>query len=536
MRIQIPSFKGIVPLGDPRVLAPEIAVEAVNCRFERGNLEPYKELTTLPTSLNFGAKSIFLYSDIHWLSWNKDVDVILSPVIDDDYNSVIWTGDVEPRIGYNDSVTGSATPPDGFTPLGVPMRENAPITIVDTLDNEQDEFETENDETRFYLYTYVNNRGQESAPSVVSNKVELKNPDATVRLQLPTMDSALTGDRQITDIRIYRTGTTLETSDFYYVTQLPVARAGTTYDDSATELQGTTLDTYNHEPPNEDMIGICAMPNGIACGFFDKTICFSEPYLPYAWNSDNQQATEHKIVALSVIGNSVVVGTEGNPYIFSGVNPSAISGVKLELKQACVSKRSMVDMGDYALYASPDGLVMVTGQSAELITKTIIRRDQWQEKYKPSTIHACHFEGKYIAFYDNSKGFIYDPQTQTLVDLDFYADGTYNDLKNDKLYLIKDNALQVWDDDVVLKPMRWKKRFELNGRTLPCCMRVESDDLAYITVKVWVDGNEVLNTNPASETFWLPPLRGEYFEIEVSGQGVVRGIVLAQSMRELQYG
>jgi len=537
MKISIPTFKGIVPLADPRLLAPEIATEAVNCRFETGNLEPYRDLMNDNSQIEANASSIFLYRDPileFWLSWAADVDVILSPVIDDDKNTVLWCGDgAYPRIGYNDRVTGNATPPNISYQLGVPA-PTSPLLIAGVDNNEQDENATENDETRFYLYTYVTENGEEGPPSPVSGEVTILNPTtATVNLSIPVEQA---NNSNISHVRIYRTGTTLDSSDFYLVTTLTTGTS--TYADNNVDTQSVTLTSTEYDMPPANLKGLVAMSNGIVAGFFDNTVCFCEPYLPYAWPVGYRQATDYRIVGTVAVGNSVIVTTEGNPYIFSGVSPDGITGIKLEEKQSCESKRSIVDMGDYAIYASPDGLVAASEQSTKLITEGVIRRDQWQKKYYPSTIHACHFDGKYIAFYNNAAGFIYDPRTQTLVDLDFYAQACFNDLKNDRLFLVVNDSLKVWDHKLAFtyQTMRWKKRFELNGKPLPTCIRVETDNTDDLTFKLWVDGVEKMNVSPASEVFWLPPLRGEYFEIEVSGTANVRGIVMADNKRDLQHG
>lgn len=530
MKIKIPTFKGVVPLADPRLLSPEVATEAVNCRFERGNLEPYKNWVADTTPIEANAQSLFRYADAFWFSWDLDVDVILSPTIDDDKNTVIWTGDLlYPRIGYNSNVTGNLTPPNVSYQLGVPA-PSSPL-VIEIVNNEQDDEDTENDETRFYVYTYVTENGEEGAPSAASNETTLLSTSATANITIPAMAA---NNSNVTQLRLYRTGTTLDSSDFFLVTTLPIATAN--YSDSAVKVQSITLNTIDFDMPPENLQGLTLLPNGIAVGFFDKTICFSESFLPYAMPIGYRQTTEHKIVGIGVTGNSVVVTTDGNPYIFSGVSPNNMSSIKLEEKQACVSKRSVVDMGDYVIYASPDGLVAASSQSTKLLTESLIRRDQWQEKYNPETIHAGQFEGKYMGFYSGTSGFIFDPRTQTFVDLDFYATAMFNDLKKDQLTLAVGGGLKVWDADVTNKTLRWKKRFELNGKILPSCAKVETDNRDSLSFKLWVDGVLKMDANPASETFWLPPLRGDYFEIEVSSDTAIRGIVLAEEMRALHYG
>ena len=50
-------------------------------------------------------------------------------------------------------------------------------------------------------------------------------------------------------------------------------------------------------------------------------------------------------------------------------------GIRIESGEACLSKRSMVDMGEYIIYAGPDGLTAVQGATATVITQNIITQN-----------------------------------------------------------------------------------------------------------------------------------------------------------------
>ena len=69
----------------------------------------------------------------------------------------------------------------------------------------------------------------------------------------------------------------------------------------------------------------------------------------------------------------------GEPSIVSFTNPAAAAQAEIENPRACVSKRSMVEMGDFDLYATADGLVAVDGSgNAPLITASVIDRYEWK--------------------------------------------------------------------------------------------------------------------------------------------------------------
>ena len=131
---------------------------------------------------------------------------------------------------------------------------------------------------------------------------------------------------------------------------------------------------------------------------------------------------------------------------------------RLDTAHACISKRSMVDMGDMALYASPDGLVRIAGGRADLMTRNIISPEDWRQRFQPDTIHTCFHDGRYFGFYGNSVnggGFIFSPDDGTFTELGTYADACFRDLQDDSLYLAIGNIIQAWDKGTELMPFRW---------------------------------------------------------------------------------
>ena len=177
--------------------------------------------------------------------------------------------------------------------------------------------------------------------------------------------------------------------------------------------------------------------NGIAAGFAGNEFIPSEAYLPYAYPIGYRQSVEHDIVAISPTSTGFVVATKGYPHSFVGVSPDGLSSQKLDVKQACVSGASLVDMGEFAIYAGPDGLVAAGESRAEVITLDLFSRREWQG-FNPETIHAYYYEDYYIGFYGDTAGtgagiggFIYNPSTSDFIHLDFYATAGYNDLETD---------------------------------------------------------------------------------------------------------
>ena len=74
--------------------------------------------------------------------------------------------------------------------------------------------------------------------------------------------------------------------------------------------------------------------------------------------------TEDDIVAIASTSGGVTALTDGQPYFISGTDPSAMTATRIDLAQACLNEHSVVDMGQYVIYAGADGLCAVEGEQA----------------------------------------------------------------------------------------------------------------------------------------------------------------------------
>ena len=259
-------------------------------------------------------------------------------------------------------------------------------------------------ETRAYVYTYVTDWGEESAPSPASALVETDQND-TVGVTV----FAPPPERNIVGWRLYRSSTTGFGAAYQLIADKAAPNAvldgvafnyfaitGLTYEDALRqeELQ-ESLQTLTWLEPPENLIGLVGMPNGILAGFYGKTVCFSEPFAPYAWPLEYQLTTEHNIVGLGVFGQTLVVLTEGWPYYGSGADSASMSLQKLEQPQACISKRSIVSMDNGVLYASPDGLCIAGPDGIRVLSQGAFSKEDWQAAVGQTPLGMYH-EGRYF--------------------------------------------------------------------------------------------------------------------------------------------
>ena len=545
--IDVGSFIGMVPGLAVRKLPTEASELAKTIRSQSGDLEAWRGMSDVAAVLSGGiVRSIFLYNTDHWFSRNVRANFMSSPVAQDPYDRVYFTEEGGyPKVTSNLIATGGNPKPTAAYQLGVPAPDSA-VTAVVTVDEGADPETFSDDETRFYVMTFVTEYGEEGPPGPVSDAVELGSPSTeVVTLTLPGL---AVNPYNVNRKRVYRTVTTGAGTDYFLVGEVSLATAtlvDSVFSTGEVEVPaglGKVLDTTNFDMPPENMQGLVMGVNGIAAGFAGNELLISEAYLPHAWPLDYRRATDHEIIGIVPTSVGFVVGTKGYPYILSGIAPDSMSSEKLDSMQACVSGASMVDMGEYALYAGPSGLVAAASGRAELITDKIITAREWA-KYMPETIHAYRYQDKYIAFYGDVDGtgtgvggFVFDPRTGTFFELDFYATAGYNTIENDQLYFVIGGELKQWDADE-LAPIEytWKSKI-FKGRPIALsAAKIYTESPENAGFRLWADGVLVLTHNELpGETFRLPNVRASEWQFELTGTAPVQRVSLGTAMSDFE--
>ena len=422
-----------------------------------------------------------------------------------------------------------------------------------------------------YVYTFVSAYGEEGPPSAASTVVTTDDNQTITISGLETTSSKTNVNFGAGAVkRIYRSNTGTNTTAFQFVAE--VSMATTSYSDTSdnVDLEEIIPSTYWIAPPDDDttlypdgpMKGLTALPNGVFAGFTGKRICFSEPFLPHAWPVVYRITLEDNIVAIGAAGNGLIVTTEGSPYLIAGTDPQSMSAIKIEAAQACLSKRSLVDMGPYVLYAGPDGLVAAAGTDVRIITEGLISPTQWQEEYYPSTLKGFLWKGRYVGFYytgSEYKGFIFDPRggEATLTSLSFSTEvqGGFTDPDDNELYMIIDDDIKKFQGGSTNQTFTWKsKEFVPPKPTSMGFAKVDAESYP-VTIKVYGDGSviydatistsgsvySVTGTTPSfsATTIYEPIVRlpasmHRTYAIEVSSANTVNEICIGESIDELR--
>ena len=544
---KLQTFGGKAPKVFARLLPEDMAQTATNCRLDSGRLEPWKD--NLSSSQSFVAsyaisgatKTIFKYNDSVWMGSDEEIDIVRSPIAEDPHERIYVTG-IGGSGGYPRMTTGTIVGSGTYYRLGMP--KPADLTAVTLSPVNSANADEEVPQSVSYVFTYVSYYGEEGVNCDAEGaQIVDKHTDQTVTLDFPPNPS---GNYNFLYKRVYRTDAG---GSYRFVQNVPIAQD--TFTDNVSDLNlREEIPTANNDAPADDvsadhkdgpLLGLVAMPNGILAGFSGQTVSFSEAFQPHAFPDEYKLTVKSDIVALSPLNTGLLVLTKGKPAIVQGLDPSSMSMMEIDSSLSCMSKRSVVDMGEFTIYSSPDGLVMATDSGLKLITEQTFTRDQWQA-FGPSSIKGYLWEGQYIGFYSHggvSKGFIFDPRggKNGYTDLDFYATAGYNDLEDDSLYLVVSGALVKFAEGSTPQNFVWRgKKFYTPRPINPAVAKVDCDGYSpNPTFKLYADGQlKHTQTVTNSNTFRLPSgYKAHEFEIELAGSVSINEVCVYESAEEL---
>jgi len=601
--IRYDRFLGELPRFGARLLPQFNAQSAINCDLQSGELRPLNTNLTITTPTKTGTKlSIFKWVTF-WFHWTTDVDVARSPVVGDTTERVYFTGDGVPKMTFSpDATSGGGTdyPTVSFT-LGIPAPASAltatlvvntgsitgatqanpvvitsashgrttgeqidiasiagmtelngrtfNLTVIDansfSLDSEDgtghtaytsggtwtQTYDSADVRDRAYVYTYVSASGEQGPPSPVSNIVTA-GPGQQVNLSGMAVGPA--GAYDIQDKYIYRA----EDGDYQWTGE--VVLATTTFSDTVDEADlGEILPSDEWVGPPSDGAGMVMSPNGIGAMFSGKDLYLSEPYQPHAYPIRYIQPLTYDIVAIAAIGTDIIAATKGTPSIVTCIDPAMASEDKLALEAPCVSKRSMVDMGSFAMWATPEGLAAVGAGIEQIVSRAVMDPEDWA-LLVPSSIHAYQWRGRYVVFYDTGVvqgGFIFDPRPgeEALVKIDDYATAGYHNKEGGELFLQIGADIVQFDGGTTSRTQTWHGPIVRQTAQTHNIGKVDAD--AYpVTLKLIADGvTKHTETVADKEPFPMPDnYAADEWEIELSGTQKITSATIATSMEELK--
>lgn len=544
--INLTAFAGANLAENPRNLPEAMGVSIINAEPGHADLRPMRgavTVATVPTS----PQRVTIYrmgrdvvSDTnYWLSWSTAVHAIRGFDGTDTTERTYFTGSGTPKWTDNTiGLAGGAPYPQGVRELAVPAPTTAPQIAMDT------DGATGTESTNFYVETFVNELGWESAPGPVSAGLLMK-PGALVNIgNTIALEAPPSGAYGINRRRIYRTQTgTSGAADFFFLREIAIGTTSTT-DDART--LGDLMATAGWIPPPADGHSLIALWGGMTAMLSGKRILFSEPNAPYTYPEKYDIPTLDKPLATAKWEQNLLVLTTGRPVICQGTGPESMDDSQLALSQPLAAVRSVVAMGHGVCWASNEGLAYAGASGQAILTLGVLTPRQWKAM-APSTMVAGRYGRFYVCSYDDGfgrKSFMLDPLAPAGIwYLSASFDACFYDDLADALFVLEVGNVRKFDAGSALTTSFTSKRFmQTTPRNFAAAKVVATAYPVTLTVTArWVDESGVEQAHVESKVvlndraFLLAGgFLADDWQIAVQATDSVQAVRLAMDMRDLK--
>jgi hypothetical protein len=537
--IDISGFNGSNKALSPRLLNESVGADALNLEPGLGEFRPLHDrltVATIPTSPQrktiVGMSRDGSNNPQYFLGWSAVVNQTSGFDGSDTTERIYYSGDGSPKFTNNSIGLGGGPPyPQASRELAVPA-PTTPATLTLTTDG------TGTEAARYYVHTFVNDLGWESAPSPLSAALTCK--DGAI-VDIASLPSAPAGNYGITLRRIYRTQSdSSSNADFYFLREIAIGTTSTT--DDARAL-GDLMATTGWRPPPSTAYGLIALWNSMFAMLDKKTVIFCEPGSPYAYPVKYDIDLKDLGVATATWEQNLLVLTTGRPVLIQGQDPAGMTDTRLALSQPCASATSVAMFGHGACWASKDGAAYAGSSGQAILTKGVLTSRQWRA-LKPQTMIGGRWRNFYIVSYEVSggrKAFMLDPLNPAggIWWLSTGFDACWYDEQEDELYVLEGGNVRRFDGaDSILSATFLSKVFRQVKPMNYGYAKVVADSYP-VTIKVWSDQRDPVTgsitmplritktvTGPAS--FALPSgFVSEDWQVEVSGAVNVQSVRLA---------
>ena len=519
-------FLGVKPRVSPELLDNGFGQVALNCLIESGILESSKAPLATGTTLQSGTKTIHWFNrdansgNGYWFQFSNVVNVIRGQISGDTSLRTYIFGDGAPKYTISSIATGGGGPyPSVVRTLGLPSpskplaagASGSPPTGTTKI-------------SVAYVVTYVSDIGEEGPPSYASNVVDRWDGESVTLSGI----SVASGSFVVAEKRIYRA----ELNGVFQYVDSVAASEFEFVDSVPSERLGEPVPSDGWVSPSASIVGAVSLPNGGIMSWWGNTVAFCEPYYPHAWPIQYRLALDFDVVGAAVSASGIIVCTTGAPYLISGTTPSGMSQNKIDTVAACISAQSIVDMGDYILYACSDGLIAAGGMKAENVTQEFMRPEQWRSLISPKTLKGYRYKDYYIGFYSGGS-FAFRPGVGFL----FYSDTAdcgFVDDREGVLYIKQGTALKKWNEGAP-NSFTWRSRLiRIPSGSTFASAKVDAKNYP-VTFKYYADGVLQKNISVTNKKSFRLPNRARYTnaEFEISGTNSVVSVQLATAASEI---
>jgi hypothetical protein len=214
-----------------------------------------------------------------------------------------------------------------------------------------------------------------------------------------------------------------------------------------------------------------------------------------------------------------------------GVEPASATLQDVNFVWPCLSKRSMVSVGDAVLYATSFGLAMIGASGPQMFTQNFFTEAEWKP-FSPTTMECEVSEGRVFVKHDAGLMVFKLQEQAMLTSSTVLCDGLYTDATDGELYVLQSGGVYKFDaDDGARLTLNWtSKEFEVPTPLNFGAARVEitrqlstADELAIADLRA-----TILAANQAALTTYSTTGDGAVNGKRINGVGVNAGPTLQE--------
>ncbi len=528
--IKITDFNGMIPKVASRNKDMSIAEVAENVDLSQGTLKPFRQPLHIADIDESSSNNSLFMTDCCVVTGDCHTRLATFGVLCDEI--VVATDLLDYPVYSKTNVCPFEWQPLAFEcDLSAPMVSTGSVNTDFTM------------ESRSYIYTLVNDMGWESQPSYPSQPIRC-NTKAMVNVSgLPS------GQR----VRVYRSAVDLdfgvEQPEETFGDYLLVGETtnGNFVDNG--RVGGRACVTYDYKAPPNNLREIQSWREGRLAGLSNNVFMMTERNLPYAWNDKYNVTFYDKAIALICTNNLGYVLTDGKPVVLElrgecekGSPPVVVTEIVETLP--IISKQSACEYMGGVVYASHDGLVLLSRNTATIITQNHYSIEQWR-KLEPHTMKGIVYQGYYYGTTNTgtirfrlTDGVYAGEDKKGLTTLSLKPKAWFKS-DTDRLYMVLDDenykGVYQWNEGKGELPMKWiSNNTTLAGVTRLSAYKLVTDE----------SGNEITHcinrreiqryTHKLNKPTRLPiGYHGIDWQIKITGTAEVFEYHIAPSIREL---
>jgi hypothetical protein len=464
---------------------------------------------------------------------------------------IVFTDLTKNTVVMRASSSSASTPISSVGEIGVVLAKTANTTSNYTLTLGYGTLET-----RAYIYTLVNDVGEEGVPS----PADLVTVDSLQRVTVRCTVQPYGNYRPVDRLRLYRSNSaTNGVVGYQFVSEQYFYQGFGTLDivdDVPNAKLAEVCPSELYEAPPNTLTNLTALPNGVFAACTGNVIHFSIPFKPWAWPSDYKITLPYAIVGMMVSGGSLLVTTFGYPYLITGSHPDSYTQSRLPVMQAGLSPFGMADIGSSIVYTSNDGLVTINGAGGSLEQgQRFFTRSDWRTYVSDTkSVHLTVYDGAVIAFNPNQTdtyGFMirmdeaagsFTKIRQTIPGSTTPAStarvqGVYVLPETDQCYVTVGGYVHQFAGGNTYNSFVWhSKDFTIARPTNFGALQIVLNSVGTVTYQVYADGVVQSSGTVAQSSIvrLTSGFKARVWSVKLVGDAIVKEMYLATTVAELQ--